>query len=61
MNDIRYEVMKGNGFCRGCDKLLERGKDWAVKTYSWRGRGQSILLCSSCVTVMYHKMEVDLV
>lgn len=57
-----YEKMQRDGFCRGCDKVLKRGEDLALKMYSPRNRGQSILLCDTCVWKMsnlIHDYRVD--
>lgn len=47
-----YEKMQRDGFCRCCDTLLKRGEDSAIKLYSFRNRGQSIVLCSPCIDKM---------
>ena len=47
-----YETMQRDGFCRGCDTALYRNVDMAIKFYSHRNRGQSILLCTDCVRKM---------
>ena len=57
MYEIRYEIMKGTGACRGCDKTLTRGVDMAIKTYSPRNRGQNILFCEDCVKEMNSLIE----
>jgi len=54
-----YEMMQRTGHCRGCDKMLVRGTDKAVKFYSFRNRGQNILICSACVAKMRELIMQD--
>lgn len=42
------EPMKRDGYCRLCDSLLQKEDKVAVKFYSHRNKGQSILLCIPC-------------
>ena len=47
MSGIELRPIKREGFCRGCDKTLERGT-YIIYTYSYRNRGQNILFCIEC-------------
>lgn len=51
----RYKIerrkIERSGFCRGCDIGLEKG-DEIIYTYSFRNRGQSIIFCLDCATVI---------
>ena len=52
--------MERNGFCRDCDKALEKGH-LVFYTHSRRNRGQHIFLCERCiqqVVKMYEDLEV---
>lgn len=56
-DNMIYEVMQRDGYCRGCDAILRRNKDFAIKMYSHRNRGQNILLCSLCVTKAFNCVQ----
>lgn len=45
--------MGRKGFCRGCDKKLDKG-DLIFYTYTDRNRGQHIIFCWECVTKIYN-------
>lgn len=54
-SNIQYRVAKQDGHCRGCDTLIsKKDEDQAFYFYSFRNRGQSIILCDECVSHMYH-------
>lgn len=48
-----YRLAERTGCCRVCDKDVERLKDKAVYFYSWRNRGQNIIICPKCIKDMY--------
>ena len=50
---FEYRLAKRTSYCRGCDKENVRDKDMVLYFYSWRNRGQNILLCPDCVKEMY--------
>lgn len=52
-NPIEQRKIERPGFCRGCDKKLEKGTD-IIYTYSWRNRGQNIIFCMDCAGEIYN-------
>lgn len=50
--NINYRLAKQDCYCRGCDKLLEKGKDHVISFHSYRNNGQYIKLCKECVEIM---------
>jgi len=58
-NKLEYTLMQRDGYCRGCDKLMQRNSEKAIKTYSIRNRGQHILLCKECVKDMYNLTQEE--
>lgn len=50
-----YEMQR-KGFCRGCDKPLDKG-DTCFYTYSIRNRGQNIYVCFDCLNDMRIKHD----
>lgn len=50
--------MERSGYCRGCDKEL-RKNDEIIYTYTFRNRGQHILICLDCAEVISDLMEVE--
>jgi uncharacterized protein YlaI len=43
-------------YCRGCDKTISVGED-VFYTYSFRNRGQNILICLDCFDDMTNKHQ----
>lgn len=48
-NPIEYRQTERDAFCRGCDKQIKKKTEKVIYTYSWRNRGQNILICLDCV------------
>ncbi len=48
MSSFEFRKIERKGFCRVCDKLLEKGEE-IFYTYSNRNRGQAIPICMGCI------------
>jgi len=49
---MNYRTLERSGYCRGCDKLIEKNTEKLISIYSHRNRGQHIYLCKDCVDKM---------
>lgn len=56
---MKLEIRKAkqDSFCRCCDKPLRKGIDNLVYMYSYRNRGQNILLCFDCIDLITEKVS----
>lgn len=48
-----YRQAQRDANCRVCDKEVSRGTE-AVFWYSYRNRGQHIVICPNCVETLYN-------
>ena len=59
MSSFEYRLAKRTSYCRGCDKENVKDTDMVLYFYSWRNRGQNILLCPDCVKEMYNVIKKE--
>lgn len=52
MSKPEYRKAERDAFCRVCDKTIHKGEH-AVFWYSWRNRGQNIMVCPDCVENLF--------
>lgn len=58
-NVLERRQMERDAFCRACDKVIKRNTEEAIVWYSWRNKGQHILICLPCSQII-GKMSEDL-
>lgn len=49
---INFRPSERTAYCRGCDKKIEPNTEKIIAFYSFRNRGQSIIICQKCVKEM---------
>lgn len=47
-NVLERRQMERDAFCRACDKVIKRNTEEAIVWYSWRNKGQHIMICLPC-------------
>jgi len=47
-NVLERRQMERDAFCRACDKVIKRNTEEAIIWYSWRNKGQHIMICLPC-------------
>ena len=66
-NVLFYEEMKREGYCRLCDRILEKNTEKVIKFRTFRGHGDPIIICLGCISKinetiksgMYHGVCLD--
>jgi len=48
-----YRQLERDGYCRVCEEVIERKKDWVVSWYSTCNQGTHIHICNKCVRSLY--------
>lgn len=51
--EVVYRQLERDGYCRICEEIIERKKDWVVSWYSSCNRGTHIHICPKCVREIY--------